>query len=63
MEKGKDLLHISITKWVVPRCIYTESQKFHLLRIELSGRTFSAGLSLSAGCRRNSPAGKEVIAG
>ena len=46
MEKGKDLLHISITKRVVPRCIYTESQKFHLLRIELSGRSFSGDILL-----------------
>ena len=42
MEKGKDLLHISITKRVVPRCVYTERQtrKFPLLRIEISGHSF-----------------------
>ena len=41
MEKGKDLLHISITKRVVPRCVYSKTQKFHLLRIELSDHSFS----------------------
>ena len=43
MEKGKDLLHISITKRVVPRCVYTETQtrKFRLVRIEVSGHSFS----------------------
>ena len=41
MEKGKDLLHISITKRVVPRCVYSETQKFHLLRMELSDHSFS----------------------
>ena len=42
MGKGKDSLHISITKRVVPRCVYTETQtrKFPLLRIELSGHSF-----------------------
>ena len=40
MEKGKDLLHDH--KTVVPRCVYTETQtrKFPLLRIELSGHSF-----------------------
>ena len=46
MEKGKDLLHILITKRVVPRCVYTETQKFHLLRIELSGHSFSGHILL-----------------
>ena len=44
MEKGKDLLHISITKRVVLRCVYTETQtrKFRLVRIDLiSGNSFS----------------------
>ena len=43
MERGKDLLHISITKRVVPRCDYTETQtrKFRLLRIKVSGHSFS----------------------
>ena len=33
----------TITKRVVPRCVYTETQtrKFRLLRIELSGHSFS----------------------
>ena len=46
MEKGKDLLHISITKRVFPRCVYTETQKFHLLRIERSGPSFSGHILL-----------------
>ena len=48
MEKGKDLLHISITKRVVPRCVYTETQtrEFRLLRIEVSGHSFSGHILL-----------------
>ena len=46
MEKGKDLPHILITKRVVPRCVYTEMQKFHLLGIELSGHSFPGHILL-----------------